>query len=348
MQLINGSSRRSLLWGLAISISFLALLVNQVDVRKSWEVLAGTDFRLMLLPTLITFATLGLRPRRWQSIFPNGDRPTFWSSFSVFSIGTVANNVFPARAGDILRCFLISRERTLSGASLALATVGLEKILDGMVALMVVLAAVFFVNSTELLTGMSLVSSCLFGGAIVTFIFLHFRSMRLIALIRSLFRKIHLPALGEKVALLLACFSDGLDVVGSPFRLASVAALTGLIWVGEGALVLTLGLSLNISLSFPAAMLVTAVIGLGLALPAAPGAFGTYEFFAVAGLSLVGVNSQAAFALALLMHAWIFLATSILGVVSLGLVNPACSSKHSSFAALIRGRESTPGDTMPR
>ncbi len=339
---------RSLVLGLAISIGFLVLLVNQVDVRKSWNVLAGIDFRLMLLSALITFATLGLRPRRWQSIFPNSNRPTFWSSFRVFSIGTVANNVFPARAGDILRCFLISRERTLSGASLALATVGLEKVLDGMAALLVVLAAVFFVHSTELLTGMSLVSSCLFGGAIVMFIFLRFRSKRLIALIRSLFQRLHLPALGEKAALLLACFSDGLDVVGSPFRLASAAALTGLIWVGEGALVLTLGLSLSIALSFPAAMLVTAVIGLGLVLPAAPGAFGTYEFFAVTGLSLVGIKSEAALALALLIHAWIFITTSILGLISFGLGNAALFSGNSCYSVLSREREITTRETTPQ
>lgn len=237
---------------------------------------------------------------------------------------------------------------TVRGASLALATVGLEKGLDGMAALLVVLTALFFVSSTEWLAEIGLAASLLFGGAVIMFLFLHFRSIWFIASIRSLLRRLHLPALGEKVALLLACFSDGLDVVGSPFRFASVAALTGLIWAGEAALVLTLGLSLNISLSFPAAMLVTAVIGLGLALPAAPGAFGTYEFFAVAGLSLVGIKSETALALALLMHAWIFVTTSILGLVSFGLGNAALFSGNSCYSVLSREREITTRETTPR
>jgi len=61
---------RSLVLGLAISVSFLALLVNQVDVRKSWNVLAGIDLRLMLLPAATQLssqqAALALHPLYWS------------------------------------------------------------------------------------------------------------------------------------------------------------------------------------------------------------------------------------------------------------------------------------------
>jgi hypothetical protein len=62
---------RSLLLGILASLSFGLLLIYQVDVEKSWEVLGRIDFRLMLTPTPITFVLFALRPWRWQQMFPS-------------------------------------------------------------------------------------------------------------------------------------------------------------------------------------------------------------------------------------------------------------------------------------
>ena len=61
----------------------------------------------------------------------------------------------------------------------------------------------------------------------------------------------------------------------------------------------------------------TGVIGLGLAVPAAPASVGTYEFFAVAALGLAGIPSASALACALLLHSWPFAMTSATGLVCL-------------------------------
>lgn len=321
MLLTNRAYLRSFLLGLLVSASFVVLLIHQVDVGKSWETVARIDFRLLLTPMLITIGLLALRPWRWQQMFPKSQRPTFWSSFTVFGIAILANNLFPARAGDVLRCFLITREHTLTGASLALATLGLEKVFDGMTLLLVVLSTVIFVSSPDWLARMGLFSSLVFGGAVAVLLLLHFRSVWLIEAIRPLFRAVRLVALGERVVILLACFGEGLTVISSPFRLAGLILLTMVIWLGEATVISALGSTLNIAISFPAAILVSAVLGLGLALPAAPAFIGTYEFFTVAGLSLTGVKTEPALALALVMHAWSILATSLLGLIGIATGN---------------------------
>jgi len=112
MRLVSKESDlRSLLVGLPLSVAFVLLRAKQVDLCESWQVLLQTNFRLMLTPTVLTLGILSLRP---------------W-------LRGAANNFFPARAGDMLRDAYRSRVSTLIGASLVLATVGLEKLLEALV-----------------------------------------------------------------------------------------------------------------------------------------------------------------------------------------------------------------------
>jgi uncharacterized membrane protein YbhN (UPF0104 family) len=53
-------------------------------------------------------------------------------------------------------------------------------------------------------------------------------------------------------------------------------------------------------------------------IPAAPGYIGTYEVFTISALGLFGATREEALALALVMHAWVLVVTTGLGVASLG------------------------------
>ena len=322
----------SVLFGVLLSTGFIVLLIHQVDLAKSWAVLARIDFRLTLIPTFITFGTLALRPWRWQEIFPDDHRPSFWCCFRALAIANGANNFLPARAGDLLRCFLITGDHTLTGASVAIATLGLEKIFDGMVLSLLVLPAMLFIMPPEWLTRIGVISLFVFSGAVTAILFLHFASSWVVGAIRSFCRTVRLVSVGDKLVPLIVCYSKGLMVVRSPLRMASLAALTIVIWVADAALTWSLASTLGSSISFPAAILVSAVLGLGLAIPAAPGFIGTYEFFAVAGLNLAGLKPEAALAVALLMHAWSFLATSILGLVGIATENVARAAGEPPFS----------------
>src|SRR5262249_62373126 len=91
------------------------------------------------------------------------------------------------------------------------------------------------------------------------------------------------------------------------------------------------GLALAFGIKFPvvSAVVVSAVLGLGLMVPAAPGGLGTYELAGVAGLQLIGVDASSAAALTLVIHAWVFV-TNVGG----GLFLLACGGMP---AAGIRG-----------
>ncbi len=327
----NHSSHRSLLLGLLIGLGLLVFVLSQLSLKQAWQTLIQLDGPKLLFPLMVTIGSQPLRPWRWQAIFPKEARPGFWSCFSVLAVGLMTNNFLPGRGGDLLRCFLVRRKVSLAGASLVLATLGLEKVLDGLALLAVVLFSFWFFSPPQWLRQFELASGLTFTGVLAVLLLLRYRTSWFLVMMRSLLRKIHLEALGERVVTIFLQFAEGLNILSSVQQMAKAIGLTILVWAAEAVLIWGLAWSLQISLSLPAAMLVSAFLGLGgIILPAAPGSIGTYEFFSITALKLFGISSESALALTLVMHGWSFIATTLLGLIGLWVSG-------MSFSQLSRG-----------
>ena len=107
---------QSAILGGLISLCCAGLLLKRVNLREAWQALATVDPRFLLLPLVLFVLNYLVRARRWQMLFPPSVRPGYWLTFRCFAIGTGANNFAPARAGDLARCVLISRDFSLTGA----------------------------------------------------------------------------------------------------------------------------------------------------------------------------------------------------------------------------------------
>ena len=325
--------RRSLLLGLPIGLGLLILVLSQLNLSQAWQNLTRLDGRQLLLPFFATSASICLRPWRWQAIFPPDARPGFLTCFSVLWVGNMTNNFLPGRGGDLLRCFLATRRTSLSAASMVLATLGVEKILDGLAVLAVVLFSFWFFSPPKWVGQLEFFSGLVFAGALVLFLLLRYRTAWFLRLTRLVSRKVHWEPLGEKVVTIFTKLSEGLSILNSFHHTAKVVGLTIMIWTTEAGLIWGLAMALQIPLSIPAAWVVSAILGLGLMIPAAPGSIGTYEFFSVAALSLFGIELERALALTLVMHAWSFIATTFLGLIALGMTG-------MSFSQLLKGAPS--------
>lgn len=309
--------RRSPWIGIAISAVLLALLFTQIDLRGVLDGLRRVDATRLWQPLLLIALGLAIRPLRWQLIFSPAQRPKLVDAFHVWTIANMANNILPARGGDLLRCFLIARGDRLNGASAALATLGLEKVLDGLALLVVILLSFLFLTPPAWLTTMVLLAAAVFGGALAVMVALQSRPAAVEALARRLLAAIGRASLGERVAGLLGSFAGGLAAVRSLSQMAALILLTALTWVIDAALVWSVANALGAPLTPWIGAVVAAVLGLGLMIPAAPGYVGSYEFFSVATLKMVGVGAEIATALTVTMHAGVLLMTTLFGVASL-------------------------------
>lgn len=122
--------------GIGILVSAAALYVVLQGVTWQDLVASFRSFRLSALwPSLFWFYVgVLIRGWRWQLLFRPAHRIPFWHATGGMFICFAFNNLFPARAGEFARAYLIGKKDN-TGFSTALGTVVAERLLDMLVLL---------------------------------------------------------------------------------------------------------------------------------------------------------------------------------------------------------------------
>lgn len=121
--------------GLVLSALTLFLFFRNLELEQVRAGLAHAHWGLLLAAILLGyFGHLSLRSLRWSLMLqplrePGKGRFSFYNLFSTTAIGYAVSWLTPGRIGEIVRPLLLARREGLPGAS-AIATVGLERILD--------------------------------------------------------------------------------------------------------------------------------------------------------------------------------------------------------------------------
>ena len=308
-----------LIVGALIGLGCVALVLRQVDLKQSWNTLGRLNGPFLIIPIAVFFANLPLRAWRWYFIFPASSRPGFGDCVVVLGIANMANFLLPGRAGDIARCVLLREETGLSGSSRTLATLALEKLLDGFALVAMVLFAAWSLHPPHWVLQLLQAATVIFGAAMLAVILLHYRTQTVARYARRMVRFLHLGLLEEKTSALFASFADGLSAVSSAQRMFMLFLLTAGIWFTEAVLIWGLAGALTLGVSLKSAIVASAVLGLGLMIPAAPGGLGTYELFGTEAFQLTGITASSALALTVVIHAWVYVANIVAGACLLTL-----------------------------
>jgi glycosyltransferase 2 family protein len=305
------------LLGLLVGLGCLAIILRQVDLRQSWNALAQLDAKVLLLPLLAFLVNIPLRAWRWQLIFPPAARPRFGSCLVVLGIGNMANFLLPARAGDLARCVLAGRSASLTESTRTLATLAVEKVLDGMALVGMLLLTLSALHPPIWVIELLRIATVIFVGAMVLLIALRYRARTFQNWLRWAFRQAHLSSLEQRFDGLLTSFVDGLSAVSSGGGIVILFLFTVAIWATEAALTWGLARSLGLGVTWSSAAIACAVLGLGMMIPAAPGGLGTYELLGTEVFKLIGISASGALTLTVVIHAWVFLTNVALGIILL-------------------------------
>ncbi len=127
-----------LLGAAALSIFLLRLAGEWGEILSSVRI-----FRYELMPPALLFLALMyvLRILRWKLLLSPVQDVSWKRVTNALFVGLLANNVLPARAGELVRPYVLQRG-TEAGFSQALASVVVDRIFDliGIVSLMVITA----------------------------------------------------------------------------------------------------------------------------------------------------------------------------------------------------------------
>ena len=310
---------QSTIVGILIGLACLTIVLRQVDLRESWRALGHLNGPFMLIPLAVFLVNLPLRAFRWKLIFPPSARPGFASCLTVLGIGNMANFLLPGRAGDLARCVLVGRTSSLNEGSRTLATLAVEKVLDGFALLGMVLFALWALHPPLWVLQLVRAASLIFCGGLLVLLVLRYRMAGFVRFVRRVFRRAHLSSLEDRFDGLLTSFADGLSAVGSAQQMLGLVALTSVIWTTEVALIWGIAKALGLAVSLKSAVIASATIGLGLMIPAAPGGLGTYELFGTEAFKLAGLAASNALALTVIIHAWVSVVNILTGLFLLGL-----------------------------
>src|SRR5258705_235847 len=128
--------RGAWLVGLAISAALLVWVLYRIDPRKVWDYAQHANVWLLLLAVVVATVTFPVRAIRWRLILRDGDgRPfPFLPLWHATTIGFMANNLLPARAGEVARAYVASRQLPVRFTT-ALGSIVVERVFDALVML---------------------------------------------------------------------------------------------------------------------------------------------------------------------------------------------------------------------
>jgi uncharacterized protein (TIRG00374 family) len=276
---------------------------------------------LLLAGLGATLLTYFVRARRWQYLLDPIGPTRFRVAFRATVIGFAALGVLPARAGDVLRPYLLARQEGLS-MSATLATIVMERVLDLITVLGLLVLFVWGIAGPDTLPPALLrpieLSSAAAGAVAVLLMVLMWilatHPERVGRLVFSVARV--LPhSMADRLAGFARTFSGGFAVAREPRALAMALLWSIPLWVAISAAAWLVTIAFGIDMPFAGTFLLQALLVIGVAVPA-PGAVGSYhEAYRIGVTTFFGASNDAAVAAALVSHAVSFMPVLLIGLV---------------------------------
>jgi uncharacterized protein (TIRG00374 family) len=305
--------------GVLISVVFIWLSLRGLRLNDFWQTVQKANYFWLLPGIGVYFVGVWVRAWRWHYLLGPIKKIPTKTMFPITTIGYMGNNIYPARAGEVLRAVILKRKEGVP-VSASLATIIVERIFDG-----VVMLAFVFVNLPELakLTGASgfvgniqqvaVIGTGVFLGALGVFL--------LAAMFPQVTAKIGMwvierfmpQRLREKVTGIMHKFLDGLASLRSPFNVLMVFFTSVIIWLLETGKYWFVMHAFDFNVSFFALMLMNGIVNLATTIPSAPGYIGTFDAPGIAVLTAYGVDQATAAGYTLTLHVALWLPITLLG-----------------------------------
>ncbi|MGA2821134.1 MAG: lysylphosphatidylglycerol synthase transmembrane domain-containing protein [Anaerolineales bacterium] len=308
------------LWlGVLISVGLLYFPLRSLRFDQVWQVLKGAAYIWLLPAVAVYFVAVAVRTWRWHYLLRPLKSVSPVKLFPIVTIGYMGNNIYPARAGEVLRAYVLRRNFSVP-ISASLATILVERVFDGVVMLMFV-----FVNLPELagVTGNSglagsirdvaLLGAAAFFGALLIFLLAAMYPATTARVLRALLQKALPRRWREPVEPLVEKFLAGFASLRSPREALGIFVTSVIIWLLETSKYYLVMQAFSFRVSFFALMLMNGVVNLATTLPSAPGYLGTFDTPGIAVLEAFGVPSAPAAGYTLVLHAALWLPITALG-----------------------------------
>ena len=297
--------------GIAVSVIAIWILVHSVDVGRALDVLRTASpawIGLMLVTATIDLASRGAR---WQALLAPVAPLPYRRVLGYTYVGYLANNVLPARLGELYRSHALGEGEGVSRTTV-LGTVVVERVVDTAMVVAIAALSVLVLGASGVI-GTAVVLGLVFVVALVVALAVGLAAHRL----PGADRVAAIIARRPRILELARRLREGLAVAIRPRTLVAAIFFSAVAWGASIGTFLAAGEAVNVHLAVAQAALLCSGVALVTIVPSGPGYLGTFELTVVGIAGGFGVSNDSAFALGLLVHLMILATTSIGGVVAL-------------------------------
>ena len=300
--------------GALVSLFFIWFTVRDLALPQVWTYLRSANYWWIMPGVAVYFVAVWARTWRWHYLLRPVKPVALGRLFPVVCIGYFGNNVYPLRAGEVIRAFVLRRNEGVS-VSASLATIIVERVFDGLVMLLFVFFALPFVGVEHVppfYRKTVIGASVLFLLALIIFFWMAFDQRRVSAvygfladrLVPARFRR-PLDGFFERFMAGLRFLRNGRDVM-------MVFGTSMIIWLTETVKYWFVMHAFRFAIGFVGLMLMNGVVNLTTTLPSAPGYIGTFEVGATV-LAALGIDADLAFGYTIVLHAALWFPITALG-----------------------------------
>jgi len=320
-------SKKNILFIVSIIVSLGCswLFIRSIEWASLKNALIEANYWFIIPATILALLLYVVRAFRWQGLLSHIKPISPWSLLSITSIGFMANNILPARVGEVLRPFLLYKKENIK-FSTSFATVVVERIFDMLGLILFAVATLFLLpnpDTSHHIPSFELITTDVVktGGSIIpslkkwTEVFAAFGSMTIILLFlivaKPLFFKNILTTwcsflphkLKDKIFNLYDSFVFGLKILENKSKTIWILILSLIVWLMGGIEIYILGFAFDLQLPFAGACLVAVCLALAVALPQAPGYIGVFHIAVLKSLHIFGIETTLAQSYAIILWA---------------------------------------------
>jgi uncharacterized protein (TIRG00374 family) len=292
--------------GLAFSALFIYLAARDAD----WGTLRAQASRIqwfwVAASAAVTTLMVAVRFVRWGVALRVFGNVSWRRTFGVGALGAMATFVLPVRLGEFVRPVFIARGESIK-VSEGMATIVVERLVDGLSATAMILIIVLVLDPTEVpeqFIFSGYFAAALFGGLSVGVLVAGLLFPLLKGPIRATVGRVS-ARISDKLIAAMASFFGALKLLSKPRVGLSYIALTVVTWTISGLAMAVLFRAFPgavAELPLVAAFAALGVLVVGISLPAGPAMAGTFHWGVVFGLTMFGVDPSSAFLYAAVLH----------------------------------------------
>jgi uncharacterized protein (TIRG00374 family) len=304
-----------------VAIALIALFLRNADLPTVWQEIRRAELRLLAAAIASIFVNMVVRSIRWQYLLEPIGTTSFGNAFRTTMIGFAATFVLPARAGELLRPYLLARREGFS-ATATFATIVLERVLDLLaVVLFLAIFMAFFDPGPPSEAGAvyravragGLLGAITGVGLLVAMFALAGRPDAVSQAALRLERVVP-TRVAHVIARLAGLFAQGLGVARDPTRLAVALAWSLPLWISIAFGIWTTSRAFHIELPFAGSFLIIALLVVGVSVPTPGGVGGFHEAYRLGATAFYGVPNDRAVGAAIVLHAISFVPITIVGL----------------------------------